>query len=154
MWARLSMFTPALMCCREVIKLILARFGFNFWQEVNILKVDPCLFSFCGPTYWQLGPKFAVPWTAGATWAAEHKGKKTLPFPAVDPDACIGCGTCVGGCAVSPTLWDLGDDGKAHFNEKRKEECIHCGHCVDSCPVSAVSISCLHVLCSQISMKE
>lgn len=51
----------------------------------------------------------------------------------VDPDKCVGCGTCVSGCpekAISMVK------EKAYIDP---EKCIGCGACFSVCPVKAIS---------------
>ena len=52
----------------------------------------------------------------------------------VDPEVCVGCGTCIDVCAFKgrEVL-----EGKASVDP---EYCIACGRCVDVCPNGAISI--------------
>ena len=52
----------------------------------------------------------------------------------VDPDTCIGCGACVGGCPVTCIV--MNDDSKAVIDGNT---CIDCGACEGVCPVGAIS---------------
>ena len=54
----------------------------------------------------------------------------------VDPDACLGCGTCVSRCQVNAATL-AGPGGKATIDGKR---CIGCGLCVPTCPSNAVGL--------------
>ena len=54
----------------------------------------------------------------------------------VDPDTCVGCGTCQEVCPADA----ITVEGIAEVDSKR---CIGCGHCVDQCPQGALS---LHLL--------
>ena len=53
----------------------------------------------------------------------------------IDPDLCVGCGTCVDMCHTYAAY--LNDDGKA---ERKEERCIGCGVCAAFCPEDAVSL--------------
>eukprot|EP01105_Mastigella_eilhardi_P006656 TRINITY_DN181_c0_g1_i6.p1 TRINITY_DN181_c0_g1~~TRINITY_DN181_c0_g1_i6.p1 ORF type:complete len:293 (-),score=99.01 TRINITY_DN181_c0_g1_i6:63-872(-) len=111
---------------------------------ISTAKVDPCLFSFSGPSYFQLGERFATPWSVGATAfsaAASAPPPQQRPYPHVDKDLCLGCGACNSACVASPSLWSLGDDGKARFDEKRVDECVRCGHCAEGCPATAIKMT-------------
>lgn len=52
--------------------------------------------------------------------------------PAVDPDACRGCGRCAGFCAQSAIALE---DGRASIDE---EACVGCGRCIATCPFDAI----------------
>lgn len=47
-------------------------------------------------------------------------------------DACISCGSCVGGCPV-----DAITEGDTQYNID-PDTCIDCGACEDTCPVGAI----------------
>jgi Fe-S-cluster-containing hydrogenase component 2 len=52
----------------------------------------------------------------------------------VDPEKCVGCGTCLDICVfVGRNLID----GKAVVDQER---CVGCGRCVKVCPNGAISI--------------
>lgn len=51
----------------------------------------------------------------------------------VQPDACIGCESCV---SVCPQRCIQVENGKAVI---RQEHCLHCGRCMDACPAGAVA---------------
>ncbi|NVM46201.1 MAG: 4Fe-4S binding protein [Candidatus Lokiarchaeota archaeon] len=53
----------------------------------------------------------------------------------VDPDLCVGCGTCVEKCPVDAI--ELNDSEKAEVNA---ECCIGCGVCAHFCPENAISL--------------
>ena len=53
----------------------------------------------------------------------------------VDPDLCVGCGTCVEKCPVDAIK--LNDSEKAEVNA---EYCIGCGVCAHFCPENAISL--------------
>jgi len=53
----------------------------------------------------------------------------------IDPELCVGCGTCVDECHTYAAY--LGDDDKAQRNE---ELCIGCGVCAAFCPENAISM--------------
>ena len=52
--------------------------------------------------------------------------------PEVDPDKCVGCGTCAKYCAHdAPQL----ENGIMHIDWTK---CMGCGRCIDTCPVKAI----------------
>ncbi|MFX1503893.1 MAG: ATP-binding protein [Promethearchaeota archaeon] len=53
----------------------------------------------------------------------------------IDPDLCIGCGTCIEMCHNKAI--ELNDDNKA---ERIEEYCIGCGVCAYFCPENAISL--------------
>jgi NAD-dependent dihydropyrimidine dehydrogenase PreA subunit len=53
---------------------------------------------------------------------------------AVDPESCVGCGTCEGRCQMKAIHLD---DGKAVLDLDR---CIGCGLCVTTCPAGSLSL--------------
>ena len=53
----------------------------------------------------------------------------------VDPELCVGCGTCEIRC--HPAAIRVGDDGKSHVDETR---CIGCGVCAYFCPQNAITL--------------
>ncbi|MHA2390609.1 MAG: 4Fe-4S binding protein [Promethearchaeota archaeon] len=53
----------------------------------------------------------------------------------INPDLCIGCGTCVEKC--HELIIELNDDGIA---ERDEERCIGCGVCAYFCPENAISM--------------
>jgi ferredoxin len=55
--------------------------------------------------------------------------------PVVNPDLCIGCGTCESLCSEVFKI----EGGKSHVIAESCGSC-DCQEAVDSCPVSAISI--------------
>ena len=57
----------------------------------------------------------------------------------VDPEVCVGTGSCIN---ISPELFELGDDGVAMVKagEVPAELVSACRQAVESCPVDAISI--------------
>ena len=53
----------------------------------------------------------------------------------VNPDLCIGCGTCIEKCPIG--AMSLNDDNIAEVNESN---CIGCGVCAHFCPETAISL--------------
>jgi Pyruvate/2-oxoacid:ferredoxin oxidoreductase delta subunit len=53
----------------------------------------------------------------------------------IDPDLCIGCGTCVEKCHNQAI--ELNDDNIA---ERIEEYCVGCGVCAYFCPENAISL--------------
>ena len=51
----------------------------------------------------------------------------------IDPEVCVGCGSCKSECPVS-CIEEV--DGKCVINA---DECVDCGTCEGACPVSAIS---------------
>ncbi len=51
----------------------------------------------------------------------------------IDPEVCVGCGTCKSECPVS-CIDEV--DGKCVINA---DECVDCGTCEGACPVSTIS---------------
>jgi thioredoxin reductase/Pyruvate/2-oxoacid:ferredoxin oxidoreductase delta subunit len=56
--------------------------------------------------------------------------------PAIDPDICIGCGTCVRACPENNVLGIVG--GKAQLIEPT--HCIGHGACATACPVASIEL--------------
>jgi len=54
----------------------------------------------------------------------------------IDPDKCMGCGTCAAAC---PAKIITMVDGKAEVTGDAAE-CLGCQTCVISCPVGAVTV--------------
>ena len=54
----------------------------------------------------------------------------------VDPDTCIGCGTCV---ALAPKVFKLNADGKAEVIDQTADTEENIKIAIDSCPVTAIS---------------
>lgn len=52
--------------------------------------------------------------------------------PTVNPDKCIGCGTCARWCAHDAAVVT---DGKAFIDHKK---CVGCGRCLGHCPADAI----------------
>lgn len=53
----------------------------------------------------------------------------------IDPELCVGCGTCVDKCHTGAAF--LNDDDKA---ERIETQCIGCGICASFCPENAISL--------------
>ena len=71
--------------------------------------------------------------TKSETGNIETTKTKTLKYPKVNTELCIGCGICISACpkeAISLT------NGKACINE---DTCINCRICENKCPVAAIS---------------
>lgn len=58
----------------------------------------------------------------------------------VDKDTCIGCGLCP---SVCPSVFDMGDDGKAEaiVDEVPSDDEAAAKDAESSCPVNAISVS-------------
>jgi len=54
----------------------------------------------------------------------------------VDPNICIGCGTCVSLC---PKSFTMGDDGKSHVTDPDGHSEQEIQGAIDACPVHAIS---------------
>jgi ferredoxin len=59
-------------------------------------------------------------------------------LPEVDPELCVGCGTCAERCPVNAISVADGADEAATVDEAW---CIGCGVCVSACPDHAVSLA-------------
>ena len=57
--------------------------------------------------------------------------------PAVDVDACEGCGTCEEMC---PEVFKVEDDGKAHVKKAEVKKITCEKEAADSCPVQCIYI--------------
>lgn len=66
--------------------------------------------------------------------ATNDVGFQGAIFPALDRDACIGCGLCAKNCV--PKAIRMGEDDKPVFDAGA---CIWCGDCVKVCPTGAWS---------------
>jgi len=66
--------------------------------------------------------------------ATNDVGFQGAIYPALDKDACIGCGLCAKSCV--PKAIVMGDDSKPVFSDA---PCIWCGDCVKVCPTGAWS---------------
>ncbi|KAJ4459497.1 flavin reductase [Paratrimastix pyriformis] len=131
-------------------------------EAIDVTRLNPILFSFCGPSYRSLGPAHGTAWkTAGdydpardpaalatispapTPGAIPHPHpappKAPVDYPHVDLEKCLGCGNCVQGCPMS--LFAQGGDGKAIFDTGRIPDCTHCHHCKEGCPVEAITFS-------------
>ena len=64
--------------------------------------------------------------------ATNDVGFQGAVLPALDKEACIGCGLCVKTCTVGAIV--TGEDGKPVFAPER---CIYCGDCIKVCPSEA-----------------
>lgn len=58
--------------------------------------------------------------------------KKESITPEIDPDICIGCGSCVDVCPVEAISIM---NGKAVIDSSK---CLHCRSCVRACPMGAI----------------
>ena len=54
--------------------------------------------------------------------------------PYVEPDPCIGCGTCTNICAHEGIALE---GGQAQINE---DKCVGCGRCIGVCPTDAIAV--------------
>lgn len=66
--------------------------------------------------------------------ATNDVGFQGAIYPALDKDACIGCGLCAKNCV--PKALVMGEDNKPVFSN---DPCIWCGDCVKVCPTGAWS---------------
>src|SRR5512133_1092807 len=64
--------------------------------------------------------------------ATNDVGFQGAVLPALEKEACIGCGLCVKSCTVGAIV--AGGDGKPVFAPER---CIYCGDCIKVCPSEA-----------------
>jgi electron transport complex protein RnfB len=67
-------------------------------------------------------------------WGIENSVAHANYYAVVDPDACVGCGTCRSRCQVQ-AIFER--DGASIVN---REQCIGCGLCVTGCPTGAVQL--------------
>jgi ferredoxin len=54
----------------------------------------------------------------------------------VNKKKCIGCGACASTC---PSVFEMGDDGKAQFKASAKKDAKCIKEAIDNCPVQAIS---------------
>ena len=53
----------------------------------------------------------------------------------IDPDKCIGCGTC---CAICPHNFMMGDNNKAEVVSQEETDCVK--EAEGMCPTGAISL--------------
>lgn len=63
-------------------------------------------------------------------------GFQGVVYPALEKDACIGCGLCAKSCGAGAIT--MGEDDKPVFDAKN---CIYCGDCIKACPTEAWTAS-------------
>jgi len=51
----------------------------------------------------------------------------------IDPETCVGCGTCKNDCPVDAIIEE---GGKCVI---KADDCVDCGACEANCPVSAIT---------------
>lgn len=86
-------------------------------EETSLCNCCRCC---CGEfEWWRMGMSALISWT---NYLSE-----------VDPDKCVGCGTCVEKCPIGAI--QLNEDGVAEVN---KELCIGCTVCAHFCPEGAI----------------
>ncbi len=51
----------------------------------------------------------------------------------INPELCVGCGSCMSGCPVEAISEK---DGKCVIDSSK---CVDCGACAGQCPVSAIA---------------
>ena len=61
-------------------------------------------------------------------------------LPAVDEDACSGCGTCAESCHIRALRMEAKENG-AEVPAVNRELCIGCGVCASSCPTGALAMT-------------
>jgi len=61
---------------------------------------------------------------------------------AIDPNLCIGCGTCIQRCPMDALVIQKNGE-RAKKAVLHTERCIGCGLCVNSCPVKAINLCAL-----------
>ncbi len=97
-----------------------------FHNKNDIMKEENSICN-CHPAYcdaFRLWREGAFPILSSAFYLSE-----------VDPEKCIGCGTCEEKCPTQAIA--VNDDGKAEVNAER---CIGCGVCAHFCPENAISL--------------
>ncbi len=61
-----------------------------------------------------------------------------MKIPAIDYDACEGCGTCE---AMCPDVFKVKEDGKAYvINPQGCKDC-NCQDAADACPVACITMA-------------
>lgn len=67
-------------------------------------------------------------------WGIENSVAYANYYAIIDPEACVGCGTCINRCQVHAISES---DGVSIVNQER---CIGCGLCVTGCPSGAAKL--------------
>jgi uncharacterized protein (DUF362 family)/ferredoxin len=63
-----------------------------------------------------------------------------VPRPAIRPERCTRCGTCVEVCPVRPKAVRFGDEAGTYPPHHEYERCIRCYCCQEMCPEQAIEI--------------
>lgn len=77
--------------------------------------------------------------TEAYPWAPLEVPEGFRGKPVIDPEKCVGCGSCVNACP--PNALTLSDDGRHRVVKLFLGRCIFCGRCEEVCPFNAIKLT-------------
>ena len=73
-------------------------------------------------------------------WASRLARRLVVPRPAIRPERCTRCGTCVAVCPVTPKAVRFADEARSCPPEHHYDACIRCYCCQELCPEETIEI--------------